>query len=1532
MSRTLLLLSSLKLLVLAAALAALAPLPDRAQAQGNDSCDVGERCVDLWVEMERQEGTSNRYAFTLRVGNAGNHIASDVVVKLGGSNAGFWPVNVPEGTWLEDALGNRITSVDYGSRFLWKIPQLEGQEQYEILLSLARAQVASRVAWYDASVTSATAETATRQHNNRHRFWRFWDHVKLPYTPETAYGVEVGVADRSPAAGDTVNFTVKVKNTDRFEDGCVNIRLTGGLTPPEPSTPTFTRKVREDSLETSATGHSFATSTTRECGDKSGGARFYLLPAQTADYESTMTLPVTVKNEDGIVVSEQCLTAEIFAIPPAGGRVNLDDGSDNRAQGCLRPAPPQVFDDGEVAAWALHACKESVAQNGCVSAADVQVKVFAYAKEDDDHGHGHSTSYHPYPNHTALIHVKDAPGRVFDAPGATNNKSITGATTVSWQTATALSTDFTGTRAGPAVGLYRTPVNAYIDNWASYHPTFRLSGLRGAPPPGSIGIRVAFNGNRFWDVLSSSNKSAKLASPFPLDNTSDALTALFIEFDQLGTYVVDYDVDMLHATIDDDNDGTKDTFSGTGRTFFHVGPIADLGVQDGGASPDATTDQVAFSVVANNHRNEVAPLGKVVVDLPAGARGLRTVPPNTGVFHPNLDPPKWTWDVGDLERGDNLDWKGGWADGQPVTLIVDRVPVGATATATVSYDPYEVCIASDGANAKDDKGVEATTEAACDKITGAMWRTGTVYDVDDQNDTATLTARRGLNGAASGDGVPTTSGAGAGAKTQTRTTTTVTWDEVKYLYGYPVTGYQVQGLVSSEWVMLDDAVAENEYVEIGAGRSAYRVRAVNLAGVTGPWSGPMWVAGSPPPSPGTPPPGVPTPTLGAPSFAAPGVAVTLYAGQWGVAALPLASGGVGNITYSFSPALGNGLYYSPADHLISSQSSTTAAATTAYTLTATDSATPTANTATVTVNVTVIPDVCSGTASSWRPVGYDEYAALTFKERAALIQDCNLLLSAKSALEGSGGTKTLNWSTAVPIDTWDYLRYQTDSSRSGYRRIDTLVDTSTSTTKLRLGGVIPPQLDGLSALERVVLPDHGLSGAVPGLVGLINMTEVDLSGNSLSGSLPAFHGLTGLVKLNLSGNGLTGSIPASLGNLANLERLDLSDNALSGSIPHQLGNAVKLEYLWLNDNALTGGIPMKVTGAFARPGLDSLAVLRLHDGLRLYGNQLETTIVLAATPTSALTEGGAARDTTATVTIDAGTAWASRFEVLNTSLESCNVPEPASSCYLATRSWDGKVTATVGATTTDVPVTVSPGEINLTIPEHARVPTFNSYVFTITPGTDAANTNTPGSVTISVTGKGAPGVADTAAKVTPVVVTVNDDGQTPPQTQIQTLTPSVPDFDNQVVELHHVADDSTGCLDVPGGWPDDGKEIQTWECNDTPAQQWRLVKRISGDKAGEYSVVSQAGDKTYCLDNRGDFTTSDRMGVWTCVADTHWAVDNQSVTIAASGAGYTLTFSNNGSSVWMTTDRASNDPKGGAGQTTVTGTVPTSAVWRIVID
>ena len=118
----------------------------------------------------------------------------------------------------------------------------------------------------------------------------------------------------------------------------------------------------------------------------------------------------------------------------------------------------------------------------------------------------------------------------------------------------------------------------------------------------------------------------------------------------------------------------------------------------------------------------------------------------------------------------------------------------------------------------------------------------------------------------------------------------------------------------------------------------------------------------------------------------------------------------------------------------------------------------------------------------------------------------------------------------------------------------------------------------------------------------------------------------------------------------------------------------------------------------------------------------------------------------------------------------------------------------------------------------------------------------------------------------------------------------VVNFDGQVWEVRHVTDDSTACLDVSYGDATNGQDVWTWECNDTDAQKWTFEKRTAGDYAGSYRLVSAIGNDTHCLDNRGDFSTSDRMGVWECVGDDHWAAANQSVNVEVSGDGYTLTF------------------------------------------
>ena len=171
---------------------------------------------------------------------------------------------------------------------------------------------------------------------------------------------------------------------------------------------------------------------------------------------------------------------------------------------------------------------------------------------------------------------------------------------------------------------------------------------------------------------------------------------------------------------------------------------------------------------------------------------------------------------------------------------------------------------------------------------------------------------------------------------------------------------------------------------------------------------------------------------------------------------------------------------------------------------------------------------------------------------------------------------------------------------------------------------------------------------------------------------------------------------------------------------------------------------------------------------------------------------------------------------------------------------------------------------------------------------------------------------------------------TPTPTPEPTPEPSF-DFDGQTLYVWHETDDSEGCLDVKHGNRSNGQDVWTWECNKTDAQKWKFEKRAAGAYAGSYRLVSALGSDTHCLDNRGDFTTGDRMGIWSCVDDTHGAAANQSVTIAASGEGYTLTFVRNSDSksVWLVTDRTSTNPKGGVNQTTVSGAAPDSAVWTI---
>ena len=166
-------------------------------------------------------------------------------------------------------------------------------------------------------------------------------------------------------------------------------------------------------------------------------------------------------------------------------------------------------------------------------------------------------------------------------------------------------------------------------------------------------------------------------------------------------------------------------------------------------------------------------------------------------------------------------------------------------------------------------------------------------------------------------------------------------------------------------------------------------------------------------------------------------------------------------------------------------------------------------------------------------------------------------------------------------------------------------------------------------------------------------------------------------------------------------------------------------------------------------------------------------------------------------------------------------------------------------------------------------------------------------------------------------------------------TGTPPTFTPPTVQIQHVTADSTACLTVPGNTVSNGKELTTAACDSTAdGQKWKLERREAYPRRNYFRLVSLAGNDTHCVDNRGDFATSDRMSLWSCVGDAHSALQNQSVWLQASGDGYALIFRGTDNRLsWVTTDRADDTPAGNVGQTATTqdASAPASAIWRLTV-
>ena len=213
------------------------------------------------------------------------------------------------------------------------------------------------------------------------------------------------------------------------------------------------------------------------------------------------------------------------------------------------------------------------------------------------------------------------------------------------------------------------------------------------------------------------------------------------------------------------------------------------------------------------------------------------------------------------------------------------------------------------------------------------------------------------------------------------------------------------------------------------------------------------------------------------------------------------------------------------------------------------------------------------------------YVAEAVGTNAGILSDSETLLTAKDRLAGNGD---LNWSSDIPITSWDGV-----TLGGNPKRVTRLI-----LRESELRGSIPPELGGLSELTHVDLRRNLLNGEIPGELGqLSKLAVLDLHGNRLEGPIPPELGrLSDLKVLNVHSNRLTGPIPTELGQSSNLEDLYLHNNRLSGTIPSELGSLRILNRLWLSNNRLSGEIPTE------------LGLLTDLTHLSLHGNRLNGTI------------------------------------------------------------------------------------------------------------------------------------------------------------------------------------------------------------------------------------------------------------------------------------------------------------------------------------
>ncbi len=213
-----------------------------------------------------------------------------------------------------------------------------------------------------------------------------------------------------------------------------------------------------------------------------------------------------------------------------------------------------------------------------------------------------------------------------------------------------------------------------------------------------------------------------------------------------------------------------------------------------------------------------------------------------------------------------------------------------------------------------------------------------------------------------------------------------------------------------------------------------------------------------------------------------------------------------------------------------------------------------------------------------------------------LVNDCNVLLSVKDTLRGTG---TLNWDTSVNMASWQGILtslniFQPTISESVVPLSGAGVVGLRFRT-LRNGG-LPAELKDLAALQVLWFnPPNDLTGAtIPSAWGLgfPDLKILWLGNQRITGTIPAALGnIITLISLSLIDNNLRGPLPPELSKLSNLGTLQSSNSNLVGKIPPELGNLPTQASYWLGGNNFEGCHPFnrghRVQGGINVPACSS---------------------------------------------------------------------------------------------------------------------------------------------------------------------------------------------------------------------------------------------------------------------------------------------------------------------------------------------------------